>query len=215
MAIETKICGINTTAALQAAVAGGADMIGLVFYPRSPRSPGLEGAAALASRVPPGVAKVALVVDPDDETLDRITARMQFDMIQLHGTETPHRVAEIRGRLALPVMKAVKIATAEDVGAAEPYLAVADRLLFDAKPPKHMTEALPGGNAVSFDWRLLTGRTWSRPWMLSGGLDAENLAEAVGLSGARAVDVSSGVEDGPGVKSAAKITAFLETARAL
>jgi phosphoribosylanthranilate isomerase len=206
MAIETKICGVNSVAALDAAVAGGADMIGLNFYPPSPRYLTPEQAAALARRMPPGLLKVALLVEPDDATLEGILAQVPLDMLQLHGAETPHRTAEIRGRFGLPVMKAVKIAEAGDFKAAEPYLSMADRLLFDAKAPKHMTDALPGGNAVAFDWRLLAGRSWPRPWMLSGGLDPGNLAEAVEISGARAVDVS---------KSPQKIAAFLETARGL
>ncbi len=215
MAIETKICGIDSPAALDAAADGGADLVGLMFYPPSPRYVGLDQAAALAARVPAGITKVAVVVDPDDAELEQIIRRMPLDMIQLHGGESPRRAAEIRARFRLPVMKTIKIAAAEDFGAATPYLDVADRLLFEAKPPKHMTEALPGGNAVSFDWRLLAGRTWPKPWMLAGGLDPENLVEAVAIAGARAVDVSSGVEDRPGVKSPARIAAFLDAARAL
>ena len=215
MAVETKICGVNSVAALEAATAGGADMIGLQFYPPSPRYLPPEQAAALARQVPQGMVKVALLVEPDDATLESILALVPLDMIQLHGAETPRRVAEIRGRFDLPVMKAIKVAVAEDFDSVAPYLQVADRLLFDAKPPKHMTGALPGGNAVSFDWRLLAGRSWAKPWMLSGGLDPDNLAEAVNISGARAVDVSSGVEDQPGAKSPEKIADFLAKARAL
>ena len=215
MAIETKICGIGTAAAMDAAVAGGAALVGLVFYPPSPRYVTPDRAAALAARVPPGVAKVGMLADPDDTLIAEILARVPLDMLQLHGGESPRRVADIRNQAQRPVMKAIKIATAEDLAAAEAYAAVAERLLFDAKPPKHMKDALPGGNALSFDWRLLAGRSWARPWMLSGGLDAENLAEAVAISGALAVDVSSGVEDRPGVKNPAKIAAFLATAKAL
>ncbi len=215
MAVESKICGVNSLAALEAAIAGRADMIGLNFYPPSPRYLPPEQAAALARRVPPGMVKVAVLVEPDDATLETILAQVPLDMIQLSGAETPRRVDEIRGRFGLPVMKAIKVAVAEDFDAVEPYLQVADRLLFDAKPPKHMTDAMPGGNAVSFDWRLLAGRSWSKPWMLSGGLDPENLVEAVAISGARAVDVSSGVEDKPGAKNPGKIADFLAKARAL
>jgi len=215
MAIETKICGISTAEAMDAAVAGAAAMVGLVFYPPSPRYVTPERAAALAARVPPGVAKVGLLVDPDDALIAQVLARVPLDMLQLHGSETPRRVADIRGQAQRPVMKAIKVATAEDLAAAEAYAAVAERLLFDAKPPKHMTDALPGGNALAFDWRLLAGRSWTRPWMLSGGLDAENLAEAVAISGALAVDVSSGVEDKPGAKNPDKIAAFLAKAKAL
>ena len=215
MPVEAKICGITTAAAMDAATGGGARLVGLVFYPPSPRCLGLAEAASLAARVPAGVDRVGVFVDPEDELLAATLERVQLELIQLHGAETPRRVAEIRSRFERPVMKAIKIAAAEDPEAAEPYLGVADRLLFDAKPPRHMTEALPGGNALSFDWRLLAGRIWSRPWMLSGGLDADNLAEAVEISGARAVDVSSGVEDRPGVKNPDKIARLLETARAL
>lgn len=215
MTIETKICGINRPEAMDAAVAGGAAMVGLVFYPPSPRCVSLDAAAALAGRVPPGVAKVGLLVDPDDDAVAELLARVPLDLLQLHGSESPRRVAEIRRLAGRPVMKAVKVAAAEDLDAAAPYAAVAERLLFDAKAPRHMTDALPGGNAVAFDWRLLAGRTWPRPWMLSGGLDAENLAEAVAVSGALAVDVSSGVEDRPGAKSPAKIADFLARAKTL
>jgi len=215
MPVEAKICGITTAEAMDAATGGGARLVGLVFYPPSPRCLGLAEAATLAARVPAGVVTVGVFVDPDDELLAATLERVSIELIQLHGAETPRRVAGIRSRFERPVMKAIKVAAAEDTEAAEPYLGVADRLLFDAKPPRHMTEALPGGNALSFDWRLLAGRVWSRPWMLSGGLDADNLAEAVGISGARAVDVSSGVEDRPGVKNPDKIARLLETARAL
>ncbi len=215
MPIEAKICGITTAEAMDAATGGGARLVGLVFYPPSPRCLGLAEAATLAARVPAGIARVGVFVDPGDELLNATLERVPLELIQLHGAETPRRVAEIRSRFERPVMKAIKIAAAEDPAAAEPYLGVADRLLFDAKPPRHMTEALPGGNALSFDWRLLAGRVWSRPWMLSGGLDADHLAEAVEISGARAVDVSSGVEDRPGVKNPDKIARLLETARSL
>ena len=215
MAIETKICGINTAEAMDAAVAGGAAMVGLVFYPPSPRYLAPDKAAALAVRVPPAVAKVGLLVDPDNALITQVLARVPLDMLQLHGSETPWRVADIRKLADRPVMKAIKVATAEDLEPAEAYVAVAERLLFDAKAPKHMKDALPGGNALAFDWRLLAGRSWQRPWMLSGGLEADNLTEAVEISGACGVDVSSGVEDRPGVKNPDKIAAFLAKARAL
>ncbi len=215
MPIEAKICGITTAEAMDAATRAGASLVGLVFYPPSPRCLDLAQAATLAARVPAGIVRVGVFVDPQDDMLAATLERIPLELIQLHGAETPRRVAEIRSRFERPVMKAIKIAAAEDPETAVPYLGVADRLLFDAKPPRHMTEALPGGNALSFDWRLLAGRTWTRPWMLSGGLDADNLSEAVEISGARAVDVSSGVEDRPGVKSAEKIARLLDTARAL
>lgn len=214
MTIEAKICGINTIAAAATAVGAGADYIGLVFYPPSPRAVTPQQAHAIAATVPPRVRKVALLVDADDARIRQIREAVPLDLLQLHGAETPARVAEIKARFGLPVMKAVKIAGADDVAGAEAYLRAADRLLFDAKPPKDMKGALPGGNALAFDWELLAGRSWPIPWMLSGGLDAANLAEAVRISRARAVDVSSGVEDKPGVKNPDKIRAFLAVARA-
>ena len=183
------------------------------LYPPSPRSVSLDRAAALAASAPQHLCKVGLFVDVEDSTIAETLASVGLDMLQLHGQESPARVAEIKARFELPVMKAVKIAGAEDVAAAEAYFRVADRLLFDAKPPKEMTEALPGGNAVTFDWHLLAGRTWPLPWMLSGGLDPGNVAEAARISGARAVDVSSGIEDRPGLKNPDKIRAFLAAAK--
>jgi phosphoribosylanthranilate isomerase len=215
MAIDIKICGINSRAALSAAADNGATYIGLIFYPPSPRAVTVEQAAALAAVAPRALVKVGLLVNADDATIAGILARVPLDLLQLHGDETPGRVAEIRAHFGRPVMKAVKIANADDVAGAEAYSGVADRLLFDAKPPKGMTGTLPGGNAISFDWHLLAGRRWSRPWMLSGGLNVGNLAEAVRISGAPAIDVSSGVEDRPGVKSPDKIRAFLKAAKAL
>lgn len=215
MPIEAKICGVNTPEALRAAVEAGADYVGLNFYPPSPRSITPSQAHTLASAAPPRVVKVGLFVDVEDKTIAETLAAVRLDMLQLHGSESPKRVAEIRARFALPVMKAVKIAGAEDVETASAYLDVADRLLFDAKPPKDMKNALPGGNALAFDWQLLAGRIWPIPWMLSGGLEAANIATAVAISGARAVDVSSGVEDKPGVKSPDKIRAFLAAAKRL
>ncbi|MGD9741676.1 MAG: phosphoribosylanthranilate isomerase [Dongiaceae bacterium] len=215
MALETKICGINSEAAMDAAIAGGAALVGLVFFARSARNLSLDRAAALAARVPAGVRRVGLVVDEPDERLDEIMRAVPLDMLQLHGAETPERVSAVRARYGKPVMKAIPVATREDLALAERYVAVADRLLFDAKPPAAMAEALPGGNALSFDWDLLGGRNWAKPWMLAGGLNAGNLADAVARSGARRVDVSSGVEDRPGVKSPAKIEALLRLAATL
>jgi phosphoribosylanthranilate isomerase len=215
MTLQAKICGINSRPALDAAIAGGAAFVGFVFYPRSPRVLTPTAAAALAAAVPPGIRKVALVVDEPDARLAEILAAVSIDMLQLHGKETPARVAEIGKRFGLPVMKAISIAAAADLATAGTYFDIADWLLFDAKPPPQMTNALPGGNALSFDWQLLSGRTWPLPWMLSGGLNEGNLAEAVRISGAGVVDVSSGVEDKPGLKSPAKIAAFLELAARL
>lgn len=215
MAVAAKICGLNEAAAVAAAVAGGAGFVGFVFYPPSPRAVTPAAAAALAAAVPESVARVGLFVDPDDALLADTLAAVALDMVQLHGRETPARVAAIKARFALPAMKAVPVACAADLDAAAAYQEVADWLLFDAKPPAGMTGALPGGNALSFDWQLLAGRRWAKPWMLSGGLSADNLGEAVRVSGARAVDVSSGVEDRPGLKNPAKIAAFLDCAAGL
>jgi phosphoribosylanthranilate isomerase len=215
MPLEAKICGVNAADALQAAVQFGARWVGFVFYPRSPRHLSLPAAAALAGNVPAGVGRVGLLVDPEDSGIEALLAQVPLELLQLHGRESPERVAAIRARFGKPVMKAVAIANAADVRAARLYESAADRLLFDAKPPAEMAGALPGGNALAFDWRLLAGQTWRLPWMLSGGLRPENLAEAVRLSGARAVDVSSGVESRPGAKDPAKIRAFLELAATL
>ncbi len=215
MTVEAKICGINDPAAMDAAVAGGAWAVGLVFYPPSPRFVGVTDAAALVGRVPEGVRRVGLFVDADDETVEAVLAEVALDMLQLHGGESPERVAALRARFGRPVMKAVKVAAAADLDAADAYFEVADMLLFDAKAPPDMAGALPGGNALRFDWRLIEGRDWPIPWMLSGGLTPENLAEAVRRTGARRVDVSSGVEDRPGRKSVARIAAFLAAARRL
>jgi len=213
MSVEVKICGVNSPAALGAAVAGGADCVGFNFYPPSPRYVTPGAARELAAAAPESLTKVGVVVDLDDAALAAILKHAPLDMLQLHGRESPQRVAEIRAHFGLPVMKAVKVAGADDVAAAQAYCAVAERLLFDAKPPKDMAGALPGGNALALDWRLLAGTAWPIPWMLSGGLDADNVAEALRVSGARAVDVSSGVEDKPGVKNPDKIRAFLTAAK--
>lgn len=205
--IRTKICGLSTSETVGAAVAAGAAFVGFVFFPKSPRHLTVEAARALALEVPPGVAKVALIVDANDATLGRITEAVPLDMLQLHGSETVERVAEIRERTGLPVMKAVGIAEAGDLVKIDQYAHVADQLLIDAKPPKGGD--LPGGNGLSFDWRLIANRRWSVPWMLAGGLTPDNVREAIALTGARQVDVSSGVEKAPGVKDTSLINAFL------
>lgn len=215
MTVEAKICGLNTPDSVTAAIDGGASYVGFVFYPPSPRSLGIEQAAKLARPVPGEIVRVGLFVDMDDAGMDAILSEVPLDLLQLHGAETPERVAEIRARTGLNVMKAVRIAGADDVAQADRYAPVCDRILFDAKPPAAMAGALPGGNALAFDWRLIAGHGWTVPWMLSGGLDAENVADAVRTSGAAAVDVSSGVEARPGVKDPARIRAFLAAVRAL
>ena len=215
MAVAVKICGVNSEAALAAAVANGASALGFNFYPPSPRAIDAARAGELTGMVPPGIAKVGLFVDAGDEAIAAVLAAASLDMLQLHGDETPRRVKDIRRRFGLPVMKAVKLASATDVAAADAYIAVADRLLFDAKPPPEMKGALPGGNAISFEWSLIAGRSWALPWLLSGGLHAGNLAAAIAATGATAVDLSSGVEDAPGRKSPEKIAAFLRLAATL
>jgi phosphoribosylanthranilate isomerase len=213
--VEAKICGIGSEEAMTAALEGGAAFVGLVFYPRSPRHVEFDRAAALAAQAKGKATVTGLLVDAEDVAIKQTLARVPLDLLQLHGSESPRRVAEIKARFGLPVMKVLKVEGADDIAAAEAYTKVADRLLFDAKAPKDMAGALPGGNALSFDWRLLAGRRWAVPWMLSGGLTAENLEQAVKTSGARAVDVSSGVERKPGVKDPARIHAFLKAARRL
>jgi phosphoribosylanthranilate isomerase len=210
---ESKICGISDAAALSAAVDGGARYVGFVFFPRSPRNVTPDEVAALTPGVPDGVTSVALSVDPDDALVDAINAVPGIDMFQLHGGETPKRLADIRQRTGKRVMKAFKVSAPEDLVSAEAYLEVADMLLFDAKTPKEMTNALPGGNAVSFDWTILSGRDWPLPWMLSGGLDPANVGDAIDISGAPAVDVSSGVETSPGAKDPGLIVEFLASVR--
>lgn len=192
--------------------AAGAQYAGFVFFPKSPRNVSVATARALALEAPVGLAKVALVVDADDADLDGIVEAVPLDMLQLHGHESPERVAELRARYGLPVMKAVGVAEAEDMAQIALYEEVADQLLIDAKPPKGAD--LPGGNGLSFDWRLLSGRKyWRKPWMLAGGLTPENVRQAVQMTGARQVDVSSGVEAGAGVKDAVKIAAFVKALR--
>ena len=211
MPTRIKICGLRTPQDVAAAVACGADDIGLVFFEKSPRHLTLDEAAALALTVPLGVRKVALTVDATDDDLDALLARVPVDLLQLHGHETPERVTEIRKRTGVPVMKAVGIADADDLDQLDAYMAVAEEVLVDAKPPKNGN--LPGGNGLSFDWRLLEGRRWSVPWMLAGGLRPSNVAEAIRLTGAPQVDVSSGVERNPGEKDPDMIRDFCAAVR--
>ncbi len=209
--IRVKICGLRTEADVAAVAASGAAYMGLVFFPKSPRNLTIAEARVLALAAPVGLAKVALTVNADDALLDAIIEAMPLDMLQLHGSESPDRVAEVRARYGLPVMKAVGVADEGDLAAVFDYSLVADQILVDAKPPKN--SVLPGGNGLSFDWRLVAQRRWLRPWMLAGGLTPENVAEAIRLTNARQVDVSSGVESAPGVKDAARIAAFVAAAR--
>jgi phosphoribosylanthranilate isomerase len=207
--VITKICGINDAAAMAAAAAAGADLVGFVFFPPSPRAVTPAGAAAIAQ---PGPATVGLFVDPTEDEIAAVLAALPLDVIQLHGEETPARCAAIRARFGLPVMKALGIASAADLGALADYAPVVDRFLLDAKAPPGAP--LPGGNAAPFDWTLTAGRAIPRPWLLAGGLTPENVGQAIAVSGAPGVDVSSGVERARGVKDPARIAAFVGAARA-
>lgn len=211
METRVKICGLTTPATVAAAAAAGAAYVGLNFFPTSPRYLSPDDARRLVLSAPDGLCKVALTVDADDATLDAIVDIVPIDMLQLHGHEAPARVAELRARYGLPVMKVIGVADREDLDALAGYEAVADQIMVDAKPPKGA--ALPGGNGVAFDWRLIAGRQWTKPWMLAGGLTPQNVAEAIRLTGARQVDVSSGVETAPGVKDVALIRRFVEAAQ--
>jgi phosphoribosylanthranilate isomerase len=209
--VRVKICGLRSPADVAAVAAAGAAYAGFVFFPKSPRHLTVDQARLAALAAPPGLAKVALVVDADDAALDMIVEAVPLDMLQLHGHETPDRVAALRDRYGLPVMKAVGVAGEDDLATLGDMIRAADQILVDAKPPKGAD--LPGGNGLSFDWRLLTGLRWPKPWMLAGGLTAKNVAEAVRLTGARQVDVSSGVESAPGVKDHGLIRAFVAAAQ--
>jgi phosphoribosylanthranilate isomerase len=206
-----KICGLSTAETVDAALEASADLVGFVFFERSPRHVTAGLAAELGRRVKGRARKVALTVDAGDEILDIVALSLRPDMLQLHGSETPERVASIKERYGLPVIKALGIGSADDVAAVEGYCEVADWLLFDAKPPK--ASDLPGGNGVVFDWTILAGLDRSVPIMLSGGLDPANVGAALRSVRPDAVDVSSGVEDRPGVKSPEKIRAFIREAR--
>ncbi|MFV0493053.1 MAG: phosphoribosylanthranilate isomerase [Pseudorhodobacter sp.] len=210
--IRVKICGLRRLSDMAAVVASGASYAGLVFFDKSPRNLTIDEARSLAFAAPPGLAKVALTVNADNAFLDRITKEVPLDMLQLHGTESPERVADIKARYGLPVMKAIGIAKEADLGALLEYGLVADQILVDARPPKGAE--LPGGNGLSFDWRLLVGRKWLKPWMLAGGLTPDNVAEAIRLTGARQIDVSSGVESAPGIKDPERISIFIKATRA-
>jgi phosphoribosylanthranilate isomerase len=213
VSLAVKICGLKTPEAVDAAVEGGAAYAGFVFFEKSPRFLTPDAARALRERLPATVKAVALLVDPTDETLAYTIEGMAPDLIQLHGEETPARVTAIRARFGLPVIKAIPVASKADLGALSAYDAVADMLLFDAKPAPGASR--PGGNAQAFDWSLLGGLRPLRPWLLAGGLSSANIAEAVRVTGAAAVDVSSGVERAPGKKDPALIRAFLAAASAL
>jgi phosphoribosylanthranilate isomerase len=210
MVVQVKICGLKTPDAVTAALEEGADFIGLVFYPPSPRHVEIEVAVYLANYIPDKTKIVGLFVDPDDHTLQTTLHSVRLDMIQLHGSETPERVSAIREKFGLPVMKAISVKSSEDLNSISLYESCADWLLFDAKG-----ETLPGGNGVAFDWSILKGRSFSKPWMLAGGLSTDNLAEALSVLSPSAIDVSSGVESAPGMKDPEKIRRFITLAHSL
>lgn len=210
MALLVKICGINTALAADAALRAGADFAGLVFHPKSPRQLSFEGGRALADHLRGRVRLVVLVADADDAWIASTVEAVRPDFLQLHGRETPERAGAIRARFGVPLIKALPVAEAGDLDAASAFEPVADMLLFDAKAPEGLR---PGGHGVAFDWSLLRGRRFSRPWLLAGGLDPRNVARAVAATEPPGVDVSSGVEIAPGVKSSEKIAAFVAAAR--
>ncbi|MEM8571624.1 MAG: phosphoribosylanthranilate isomerase [Pseudomonadota bacterium] len=209
--IRVKICGLRTRAEVDAVARAGAAYAGFVFHPASPRSVTLGDVAWIGKELPDGIKTVALTVDPDDEILQAILGAFRADLIQLHGSETPERVAAIRKLFGKPVIKAVGIADEEDLIAIDQYASVADQILVDARPKPDSDR--PGGHGLPFDWRLLEGRRWRRPWMLAGGLSEENVGEAIRVTGAKQVDVSSGVERSPGHKDPEKVAAFVAAAK--
>lgn len=211
MSIEVKICGVNTPEALRWAAEAGADFVGFVYFPPSPRAVTPAQSGAISASLEGGPRRVGLFVDPEDALLEAALATTALDVIQLHGEEPPARVAEIRARFGVPVMKALGIASEADLAEIAAYEPVADRLLLDAKPPPDAV--LPGGNAAPFEWRLARLARIHRPWLLAGGLTPANVAEAIAASGAPGVDVSSGVERARGVKDAGLIRAFISAAQ--
>ncbi|WP_338550401.1 phosphoribosylanthranilate isomerase [Roseovarius phycicola] len=210
--IKVKLCGLTRPEDVAVAAEAGAAYVGFVFFPKSPRYVSLPQARNMALSAPIGLAKVALVVNADNATLDSLTDQVPLDMLQLHGHESPDRVLEVKKRYGLPVMKAVGVADETDLAAIDTYSEVADQILLDTKPPKDATR--PGGNAVAFDWNLIAGRRWSVPWMLAGGLTVDNVAEAIQRTGANQLDLSSALESAPGVKDHAKMRAFVKAALA-
>lgn len=211
MPLSVKICGLRTPETLDVALESGADLVGFVFFPPSPRNLGLEAARTLGAQVKGRAGKVALTVNANNETLAAIVEALKPDMLQLHGTESPERVGVVRSRFGLPVIKALPIAERSDLSPIRLYAKVADWLLFDARAPQDATR--PGGLGKRFDWTLLRGVDAGVPFMLSGGLDADNVAEAIAITRAAGVDVSSGVERSPGEKDVEKIRAFIRAAR--
>lgn len=205
--VTVKICGITTPEAVEAAVQAGAAFGGLVFHPGSPRNLDMARAAGLAAQMRGRLKLVTLLADPSDEQVGAVARAIAPDFLQLHGSESARRVAYLRGKFDIPVIKALPVAEAQDLAAAAEYESVADMLMFDAKAPKGATR--PGGHGAAFDWKLLAGKSFAKPWFLAGGLDPDNVARAIELSGAKFVDVSSGVESAPGIKDTARIRSFI------
>ena len=213
MSTEIKICGLSTSSSVDVAVRAGADLVGFVFFPRSPRFVTNATARELASQIAGDVVRTGLIVDASNTEIAEILDQEPLDLLQLHGKETPARAAEIRSLFNLPVMKALPVAEAADLTVADDYRDVVDRFLFDAKPPKSADR--PGGNAVTFDWTLMQDIQIDTPWLLAGGLTLDNVAEALKISGARGVDLSSGVESAPGVKDEGLIRSFIHAVRSV
>ncbi|MBA2589257.1 MAG: phosphoribosylanthranilate isomerase [Alphaproteobacteria bacterium] len=213
MSISVKICGLTSPDTIDAAVRAGAAYGGLVFHPKSPRFVTLEQARVLADAMRGRLKIVALICNMDDAGIEAVIAAVKPDFLQLHGSESARRTAYIRGKFGVPVIKALPVADVSDLAAAAEYESTADMLMFDARPPKGAS--YPGGHGAAFDWKILAGRTFSKPWFLAGGLDPDNVARAIELSGALAVDVSSGVESAPGVKDAARIADFINATKTL
>ena len=213
MTVEVKICGLDRLETVDGAVNAGAEMLGFVFYPPSPRNLTASAASRLTNRVPAGVKRVGLFVDPTDEMITTVLNQNVLDLIQLHGNEPPERVTEIKGFTSLEVIKVLKISDSYDLRYVSIYQGVADWLMFDALAPKDMKGVLPGGNSLSFDWNILARANIPTPWILAGGLNLENVKEAMSTSGAKVVDVSSGVEKLPGVKCVEKIQSFIRAVK--
>ena len=213
MTVEVKICGLDRPETVDGAVNAGAEMLGFVFYPPSPRNLTASAASRLTNRVPAGVKRVGLFVDPTDEMITTVLNQNVLDLIQLHGNEPPERVAEIKDITSLKVIKVLKVTDIRDLKYVSVYQRVAEWLMFDALAPKDMKGALPGGNALSFDWNILARANIPTPWILAGGLNLENVKEAMSTSGAKVVDVSSGVEKQPGVKCVEKIQSFIQAVK--
>ena len=211
MPVQVKICGINSAAAADAVLHAGADFGGLVFFAKSPRNLSLEQGRVLAERMRGRLRLAALVVDDNDAALAAIASQVKPDFLQLHGKETPERTAQIRSRFGIPIIKAIAVSGPDDLAGASAYADVADMILFDAMPA--LDASRPGGHGAAFDWRILNGRTFARPWFLAGGLNPENVSRAIAVSGANMVDVSSGVESAPGIKSSDRIADFVAAAK--